>query len=90
MIELPAGMRIPKSTGTHADVFAAVGLADLLSSLPNAGAVRVLEGDGEFEIRPANPGISVTADFIPQAPGYPFLKTNEKVGSEQADPRLSG
>lgn len=79
MNELPAVMRIPKSTGTHADVFAAVGLADLLSSLPNAGAVRVLERDGEFEIQLPDPGDGLTTDLIPQTPGYPFLKTNEKV-----------
>jgi hypothetical protein len=79
MSDLPAVMRIPKSTGTHADVFAAVGLADLLSSLPNSDAVRVIERDGEFEIRRPGTGDGMSADLIPQAPGYPFLKTNEKV-----------
>jgi hypothetical protein len=79
MSELPTVMHIPKSTGTHADVFAAVGLADLLSSLPSSGAVRVLERDAEFEIQRPNPNEGVTFDLIPQAPGYPFLKTNEKV-----------
>ena len=78
MSELPAVMHIPKSTGTHADVFAAVGLADLLSSLPNSGPVRVLERDADFEIQGANPSDGVSAHLIPQAPGYPFLKTSEK------------
>lgn len=79
MSELPMVMRIPKSTGTHADVFAAVGLADLLSSLPNSGAVRVVERDADFEIQQFNPGGDGNADLIPQAAGYPFLKTNDKV-----------
>ena len=79
MSELPAVMRIAKSTGTHGDVFAAVGLADLLASLPDSGAVRVLERDGEFEIQRSKPGDGVKADLIPQVPGYPFLKTNDKV-----------
>jgi len=79
MSELPSVMRIAKSTGTHADVFAAVGLADLLSSAPDFGVVRVLENDGGFEIRRSESGAGVPSDLIPQLPGYPFLKTNEKV-----------
>jgi hypothetical protein len=78
MSETPAVMRVVKSTGTHADVFVAVGLADLLSSLPGAGSVRLLERDGEFEIQRSEPK-DVKTDLIPQVPGYPFLKTNEKV-----------
>ncbi len=79
MSDLPAVMRIPKTTGTHADVFAAVGLADLLSSLPGCDPVRVVERDCDFEIHLPK-GIDLRAsDLIPQAPGYPYLKTNEKV-----------
>jgi hypothetical protein len=77
MNDLPPVIRMAKSTGTHADVLAAVGLADLLSSLPGAGSVRLRERDGGFEL-----GVDlndVKADLIPQVPGYPFLKTNEKV-----------
>lgn len=79
MSELPVVMRIPKSTGTHADIFAAVGLADLLSSLPSSKAVRLLDRDGEFEIRRTDTAGRMTGELIPQAPGYPFLKANEKV-----------
>jgi hypothetical protein len=63
---------IPRTTGTHGDVFAAVGLADLLS-----GA-----SDSPVHIREAATGFEISATVvndIPQEPGYPFLKTNEKV-----------
>jgi hypothetical protein len=71
--------RIPKRTGTHADVFAAVGLADLVSSIPQSGAVRIAERDAEFVVSPSRPLAINDAQRIPQTPGYPFLKANEKV-----------
>ena len=63
---------LPRATGTHGDVFAAVGLGDLLSDA----------SDAPVRIREAGPSFAVTAsalDGIPQRPGYPFLKTSEKV-----------
>ncbi|MBI3304524.1 MAG: hypothetical protein HYZ72_20875 [Deltaproteobacteria bacterium] len=71
--------RIPKRTGTHADVFAVVGLADLLASVPDVGAVRMVEREAEFEVRLSQPLAGADLRRIPQTPGYPFLKTNEKV-----------
>jgi hypothetical protein len=71
--------RIPKQTGTHADVFTAIGLADLLASVPEAGAVRVVEQGAAFEICSARPLTGTDWQRIPQMPGYPFLKANEKV-----------
>jgi hypothetical protein len=63
---------LPRITGTHSDVFAAVGLADLLSDASDA-PVRIRETGSSFAVT-AN-----ALDGIPQRPGYPFLKTNEKV-----------
>jgi hypothetical protein len=63
---------LPRITGTHGDVFAAVGLADLLSDA-SAAPVRIRETGSSFALT-AN-----ALDGIPQTPGYPFLKTNEKV-----------
>jgi hypothetical protein len=72
--------RIRKSTGTHADVFAAVGLADLLRSVQDAGAVRLIEREAEFEVHLPTPiGKAALVDRIPKIAGYPFLKANEKV-----------
>jgi hypothetical protein len=71
--------RISKRTGTHADVFAAVGLADLVGSIPKSGAVRIAERDAEFVVSLARPLAINDAQRIPQTPGYPFLKANEKV-----------
>jgi hypothetical protein len=70
---------IPKRTGTHADVFAAVGLADMLASIPETGAVHIIEKGTAFDVCPAQPLSEVDWQRIPQAPGYPFLKANEKV-----------
>ncbi len=72
--------RIRKSTGTHADVFAAVGLADLLRSVQDIGTVRLIEREAEFEVHLPTPmGITALANRIPKIPGYPFLKANKRV-----------
>lgn len=74
-----AEFQIPKRTGTHADVFAAVGLADLLASIPDTGTVRLIEREADFVISPSWPLAMNDLRHIPQTPGYPFLKANEKV-----------
>src|SRR5438094_558524 len=71
--------RLPKKTGTHADVFAAVGLADLLSALPDSGTARIVEQWTEFEVCLSRSFTKTDLEHTPQTPGYPFLKTNEKV-----------
>ncbi len=63
---------IPRTTGTHGDVFAAVGLADLLTKGSDSLA-RIRENVAGFEIS------AILGDEIPQTPGYPFLKVNENV-----------
>lgn len=63
---------IPRATGTHGDVFAAAGLADLLSGASDS-PVRIRAADSGFEIS------TTIVSNIPQNPGYPFLKANEKV-----------
>ncbi len=63
---------ISRTTGTHGDVFAAVGLADLL-----AGA-----SDSPVRIHAAAMGFEISAALVNgvlQSPGYPFLKANENV-----------
>ncbi|MDI3462623.1 MAG: hypothetical protein OJF50_001444 [Nitrospira sp.] len=70
---------IAKNTGTHADVFAAAGLADLLTSLPNASGIRLADNGVSFEIQLSKPLSNDDLRRIPQVPGYPFLKTNENL-----------
>lgn len=71
--------RIPHKTGTHADVFAAVGLADLLSALPDSGTARIVEQGAEFEVCLSRSFTKTDLEHAPQTPGYPFLRVNEKV-----------
>lgn len=70
---------ILRSTGTHADIFAAVGLADLLASFPNGSSIRLFENGASFDVQLSEPLDKDNLRRIPQVPGYPFLKTNEKV-----------
>ncbi len=70
---------IPKNTGTHADIFAAVGLADLLASLPHISSIQLTENGAWFNVQLSEPLTKDDLRRIPQTPGYPFLKTNEKV-----------
>lgn len=77
MTEVMQSFRVRKQTGTHGDVFAAAGLADLLAGVDDA--VRVCDVGSDFEIRTAHPVDAAAIKRIPQAPGYPFLKANEKV-----------
>jgi len=71
-------IRLPKSTGTHGDVFAAVGLADVLGSVVS-GHITIRETETGFEV--VLPGLlpAAAARRIPQHAGYPFLKANERV-----------
>lgn len=63
---------IPRTTGTHGDIFAAVGLADLLSDASDS-PVFIRENRAGFEIA------ATLIDAIPQKPGYPFLTTQSLV-----------
>ncbi|MBI3458593.1 MAG: hypothetical protein HY002_22700 [Candidatus Rokubacteria bacterium] len=62
---------VPRNTGTHGDVLAAAGLADLLAGVPGAGAVRIRETEIGFAV--SVPEL-VDVGRLPQNPGYPFLK----------------
>jgi hypothetical protein len=70
---------VSKNTDTHADIFAAVGLADLLASLPNVSSIRLVENGASFDVQLPKPLVKADLQSISQTPGYPFLKTNEKV-----------
>ena len=78
MSERVQGFHIPRATGTHGDIFAAVGLADLLSEIRHLGDTRIVETEGTFDVIPLRPLARTELGDAPQAPGYPFLKTNEK------------
>jgi hypothetical protein len=78
MNETDTVFRITKNTGSHGDVFAAVGLADLLASSASAGTVSLFDAGSAFEVRLDLPFDGTLAAAIPQAPGYPFLKANSK------------
>ncbi len=75
MSELPHTFLITKSTGTHADTFAAAGLAKLLAS--TGRTVQITEESTAFRV--TVPGPEDGLKGLSASPGYPFLKTNEKV-----------
>ncbi len=73
--ELPREIRIHKSTGTHADVFTTVGLANLLEA-----ARREIGDPIEITDQGAYFTVSLPADYPPNwseglghSPGYPYL-----------------
>lgn len=67
----------PATTGTHADVFAAVGLASLLRSAADC-TIRVAGSGFEVVIEP--PLDLNNGPEIDYSPGYFFLKANDKTG----------
>lgn len=63
---------LPKSTGTHGDVLAAAGLADLLASAVGAQSIRLREDGPRFHVEPSHP-----VDLLEElatSPGYPYLR----------------
>ncbi|MDI6893158.1 MAG: hypothetical protein QME70_00865 [Bacillota bacterium] len=85
MTELGDTFGIPKVTGTHADVLAAVGLADVLAE-STAGPVVVIENEAEYRVRLGHPLDESAVARIPQRPGYPYLK----LGGASAPPAGAG
>ncbi|MEK7280850.1 MAG: hypothetical protein AAB037_00665, partial [Chloroflexota bacterium] len=79
MTELGPTFKIPKTTGTHADVFLAVGLADLLSSAVDDGPVTIHEDETYFIVNLPRPLFEKDISRFPQDPGYPFLQANKNV-----------
>jgi hypothetical protein len=75
MKDVIAELRVPKRTGTHADIFAAVGLAELLASIPGTGNVRIVERATAFEIHPPKSLDDTALGSIPPTPGYLYLVT---------------
>ncbi|MEW6229877.1 MAG: hypothetical protein AB1700_17590, partial [Bacillota bacterium] len=71
---------ISKATGTHSEVLAAVGLADLLTELGVPG-VLIRNVSAAFEVEAGLPVVDYLErlNHVPQAPGYPFLKANARV-----------
>lgn len=71
--------KVSKTTGTHADVLLAVGLADLLSLEVEGEPVNILENEAEFVVHLPKALTEQDIGHIPPEPGYPFLKANQKV-----------
>src|SRR5437016_5788543 len=71
-------LSIPKSTGTYGDIFAAVGLANVLSVIPDANPVAIEERDAEFQVIPSRPILMSDLERVPHLPGYAYLRPNEK------------
>ncbi|MHB1006512.1 MAG: hypothetical protein ACYC3S_12855 [Chloroflexota bacterium] len=78
MSDPPSEILVPMQTGTHGDVFAAVGLADLLSD-PTCASARIVQAPGGYVVRPCVPLDDGFFATLPVNIGYPFLKTNDKV-----------
>jgi hypothetical protein len=79
MSEPTQAYAVPKATGTHGDVLAAVGLADLLATSSKVAEVRIVERESDFQVHLRPPLDATDLSAIPQAPGYPFLKANDNV-----------
>jgi hypothetical protein len=82
MSEALQSFRVRKQTGTHGDVFAAAGLADLLTAVDQRVQIRDVGSD--FEIRSAHGIDAIAMARIPQAPGYPFLQVKKVVAPRGA------
>jgi hypothetical protein len=67
---------IPKITGTHADVFAAVGLADLVA--PVVSRCTIADDGPAFRVEVAPELTRELCAGLEAAPGYLFLRPNEK------------
>ena len=65
----------PATTGTHADVLAAIGLASLLRS---AGDCSIRKTGWGFEVMLDHPSAQLDGSGLDYSPGYLFLKPNAK------------
>lgn len=75
MSELPHTFSITGLTGTHADIFLAAGLAKVLAS--SGRTVQIRQDSTGFQVSVSGSGNWLAG--LSTSPGYPFLKTNEKV-----------
>ncbi len=71
-------LAVEKATGTHADVFAAVGLADLLAGVRGDAGVRVRADDRRFVVALDEPLTDHDLDGLAVQPGYPYLRARQK------------
>jgi hypothetical protein len=86
MPELAREFRIFKTTGTHADVLAAVGLADVLAeALGSDEAVTIVDEGPAFLLRLGEAVSDEDVLKLPAGAGYPFLKTKEDPPGECKD-----
>src|SRR5579884_2611276 len=71
-------LAVEKATGTHADVLAAAGLADLLAGTLGDTRVRVRDDGQRFVVSLDEPLTDHDLDVLPVQPGYPYLRARQK------------
>jgi len=71
MAELPKEFSVPKMTGTHADIFTAVGLADLLQAACDK-PVEIRDHGSAFGVDLESLSVH-WQERVPHSPGYKFL-----------------
>src|SRR5262245_41594543 len=72
-----AAVRVPMRTGTHGDVLAAVGMADLLRQA-FTGSVRLEAVEGAFLLRTPEPISLQVLARIARWPGYRYMRPNDR------------
>src|SRR5438093_851259 len=77
MAEIGGEFRLLKTTGTHADILAAVGLADVLAEALGSDEAVTLQDEGPaFLVRTREVVTDAHILGLPAHAGYPFLKTS--------------
>lgn len=69
---------VEKATGTQADVFAAVGLADLLAGTIGDTQIYLRDNDRSFLVVMAEPLTDHDLDRVAVRPGYPYLRARSR------------
>src|SRR5579884_2169532 len=71
-------LAVDKATGTHADVFAVAGLADLLASTLGDTRVHVRDDGQRFVVTLDEPLTDRDLGGLAVQPGYPYLRARRK------------
>lgn len=80
-------IRLPRQTGTHADVLAAVGLAELLYDATHDRGVRIVDEGTAFRVVLSRPRPWSASFTIPHTPGYRYLLVATKKQPNPPIPR---
>jgi hypothetical protein len=80
-------LRLPKSSGTHADVLAAVGLADLVATILQDSSVRLVDRADHYKVQLPRALATADVDRLLPSPAYDYLRVRaadklpDKVGA---------